>query len=66
MMARPAGDIFAEIVEQAGRLAKFQRVLNDLPSPGARKAAVMEALCVGLLSRDETTILFEIYELANA
>ena len=65
-MARAPGDIFGEIVARAGQLAAFQEQLNALPRASERKTAVMSAHCMGLLTHDETTMLFEIYALANA
>lgn len=65
-MARAAGDIFAGIVERAGRLAAFQRTLNDLPTPFARKERIIEAHCHGLLSEEDTTLLIQAYQLETA
>ena len=65
-MAAPYADCWADALATADRLRAFQASLNDLPSSAARKAAVMEAHCVGLLDEEQTQLLFDVYDLATA
>lgn len=64
--ARSIGEIIAPIVAQAARLAEFQEQLNTLRTPRQRKRVIMLALGWGLISRDETSLLIQAYQLETA
>ncbi len=66
MMAAPATQLWAQAISDAAALRPFQERLNGLPTAAARKAAIIDACCQGLLTRDDTQMLFDVYDLATA
>ncbi len=65
MMAAPSLDWSAALSEAAA-LRPFQEALNELSSAADRKMAVMHALGLGLISSEQTQLLFDVYDLATA
>ena len=66
MMPPLPSSLASDALARATAIRPFQDCLNLLPSAGARKAAILEACCQGLLSRDDTQWLFDVYDLATA
>lgn len=59
-------DMLGPLADAANRLAHFQSVLNDMATDAERKCAVIDAHCHGLLSKEDTQLLFDVYDLAEA
>lgn len=63
---KPARDHFGPLLRHAATIAEFQAALNSMGTPAEQKEAVINAHCHGLLSKDDTQLLFDVYDLAGA
>lgn len=66
MSAVRLGDILPGIIARAERMASFQALIRDCPTPSAKKQMIMTAKLGELIDADECRILIEVYELENA
>lgn len=64
--ARRLGELLPGIIARAQRMASFQALINDCPTPSAKKEMIMTAAIGDLISGEETHMLLEIYGLENA
>lgn len=58
-------DMLAPLLADAARIAAFQDALNAMGTPSQQKEAIINAHCHGLISKDDTHLLFDVYDLAG-
>jgi len=66
MSAVRLGELLPGIIARAQRMASFQALINDCPTPTTKKQMIMTACLGELISVEETHLLIETYGLENA
>lgn len=63
---RALAEVLPALLAKAAELARFQAELNAMGTPAEQKQAIITAHCQGWLSKDDTTLLIQVYQLEEA
>jgi hypothetical protein len=63
---RALAEVMPIMLAKAAELAPFQDALNAMGTPAEQKHAIITAHCQGWLSKDDTSLLIQVYQLEEA